>query len=447
MKPICDNLRFTVLCLAAWLLYSAAPCPAGDLIQRLEIPSSPNPVGSGARALGMGGAFIAMADDATAASWNPSGLIQLERPEISVVGAAFHRIEENRFGIYAPADGEETVSLASLNYLSAAYPFNFGGYNMVVSLNYQKRFDFTRKWSFPLPQKSQTLFLDQKVDYQQEGGLYAYSLAYCLQLTPRFSMGFGLNFWEDGIEENEWTQKTHQWGSGTSYGKEVAFHYQNIDRYGFSGFNLNFGLLWEIQRGFRIGAVFKTPFDADLRHESRYSAAIGYPNLPGPNADPWVETTSNETLEMPMSYGIGLAWRPDNELTMTLDLYRTHWEDFVLADKDGVRRSPVTGKAVSLSRIDPSHQVRAGIEYLFKFERHIVPVRGGLFYDPAPSENAPDDIFGFSLGTGIATRRLAFDLAYQYRFGEEIGGSVLNAWDFSQDLREHTVYSALIVYF
>jgi len=35
---------------------------------RLEIPSSFNPVGSGARALGMGGAFIPVADDATAAS-------------------------------------------------------------------------------------------------------------------------------------------------------------------------------------------------------------------------------------------------------------------------------------------------------------------------------------------------------------------------------------------
>lgn len=33
-----------------------------------DFASSPNPVGSGARAMGMGGAFIAVADDATAAS-------------------------------------------------------------------------------------------------------------------------------------------------------------------------------------------------------------------------------------------------------------------------------------------------------------------------------------------------------------------------------------------
>jgi hypothetical protein len=41
--------------------------------------------GSGARALGMGGAFLARADDATAASWNPAGLSYLRLPEVSLV--------------------------------------------------------------------------------------------------------------------------------------------------------------------------------------------------------------------------------------------------------------------------------------------------------------------------------------------------------------------------
>ena len=47
--------------------------------------AAPLPSGSGARALGAAGAFTAIADDATAASWNPAGLIQLERPEVSAV--------------------------------------------------------------------------------------------------------------------------------------------------------------------------------------------------------------------------------------------------------------------------------------------------------------------------------------------------------------------------
>lgn len=40
-------------------------------------------IGAGARALAMGGAFTAIADDATAAYWNPAGLTQLEKQEVS----------------------------------------------------------------------------------------------------------------------------------------------------------------------------------------------------------------------------------------------------------------------------------------------------------------------------------------------------------------------------
>jgi Flp pilus assembly protein TadD len=43
--------------------------------------------GVGARALGMGGAFYAIADDATAAYWNPAGLAYLQRKEITTMQA------------------------------------------------------------------------------------------------------------------------------------------------------------------------------------------------------------------------------------------------------------------------------------------------------------------------------------------------------------------------
>jgi tetratricopeptide (TPR) repeat protein len=44
--------------------------------------------GAGGRALGMGGAFFAIADDATAAYWNPAGLAQIQQKELTAMQAS-----------------------------------------------------------------------------------------------------------------------------------------------------------------------------------------------------------------------------------------------------------------------------------------------------------------------------------------------------------------------
>ena len=91
---------------------------------KIEFASSPNPVGSGARALGLGGAFIAIADDATAASWNPGALVQLGVPEISFSGSGIHRIEDNTFGTNPEADGPQSISQWDVNYFSMTHLFH-----------------------------------------------------------------------------------------------------------------------------------------------------------------------------------------------------------------------------------------------------------------------------------------------------------------------------------
>ena len=96
-------------------------CPAPAASQDIEIPSSFNPVGSGARAIGMGGAFIAMADDATAASWNPGGLIQLTMPEFSMVFNGLHRKEGITFKKQNPEETGRTVFLRKISIISVQF--------------------------------------------------------------------------------------------------------------------------------------------------------------------------------------------------------------------------------------------------------------------------------------------------------------------------------------
>ncbi len=421
--------------------------PAQEFYQRSEIPSSPNPVGSGARALGMGGAFIAIADDATAASWNPGGLIQLELPEISLVSDAFNRTDDNRFGIHPEADGRQTVSEIGMNYFSAAYPFNFRGYNMIVSLNYQKLYDFTREWHFPIRSDSESISSIQNSDYRQEGSLSALGLAYGIQVTPAFSFGFTLNLWDNHISRNEWKQDISVHGSGSMNGKTFVSESCSFHKYSFRGFNANIGILWNITDRLSLGAVLKTPFKADLRHDHSFSGVTHYPESPKYDGASDYTVESDESLSMPMSYGAGLAYQITKKFTLSIDAYRTEWDDFIQTDAKGEEFSPITGLPVGDSDISPTHQLRMGAEYLWITEKFIIPLCAGVFYDPAPAQGNPDDFFGFSVGSGVGWKQFHFDFSYQYRFAHNVGSSVLKKWDFSQDISEHTVYSSLVIHF
>ena len=118
----------------------------------IPIKAIPLPVGSGARALGQGGAFIAVVDDATAASWNPAGLIQLERLEASIVGSYLITDQEFSLGNYPLGFGDtldnEDVGRGDVNFLSAAYPFRFLRKNFVAAINYHQVMDFYTDISF-----------------------------------------------------------------------------------------------------------------------------------------------------------------------------------------------------------------------------------------------------------------------------------------------------------
>lgn len=425
----------------------------------VEIASSPNPVGSGARALGMGGAFIAVADDATAASWNPGGLIQLKKPEISVVGNWFYRTEDNEFGDDPQTSRSESVSEEDINYLSMAYPFTLFNRNMIVSLNYQHLYDFTRERKFPFRivtplEAGNTSIVDANQHYREKGSLSALGLAYCIQIIPQLSFGFTLNLWDDDISNNEWEENYHATGLQTmktasgSVMFERPFQYDRMVKYSLSGFNANVGILWRATDKLTIGLVFKSPFTADLKYKS-----VGkiIRNVGENQSIDITQEKENQKLDMPMSYGVGVSYRFSDKLTIAADIYRTEWQDFVLMDADGKETDPITGKSIHESDIDPTYQVRLGAEYLFinRKPRYVIPLRAGVFYDPAPAEGSPDDYYGFSLGSGIAIGRYVFDIACQYRFGNDVGGSsMIQSYDnFSQNVDEYMVYSSLIIHF
>lgn len=410
--------------------------------ERVEFGSTPNPVGSGARALGMGGAFISIADDATAASWNPAGLIQLELPEVSIVGAHTSRSDDYSYESYPDASSDQTISGTNLNYLSAAMPFELFNRNMILSLNYQHMYEFDKKVDLTYEERFQSSLAGELIEsnrrnYDQEGSLYSISPAFAAQITPRLSVGLTVNFWEDLLVDNEWKsiitiERTNSRGEFSE-----RIYNQYIDTYGFSGINYHAGFLWNLNSLITIGGVFKSPFKADIDHRyERYDMA-GDLNLFN-----WTQS-----LEMPMSYGIAAAFRVNDVLSFAFDLYHTHWEDYLLKTPSGEEISPVTGMSAHDSDIDPTTQVRLGMEYLKVMEKTVIPFRCGLFYDPEPARNSSDEFWGVSLGSGFLYKKFVFDIAWQYRVGNDVRGVTIGESRTSQDVREHKIYTSLIYHF
>ena len=67
-------------------------------------------LGVGARALGMGGAFAALANDVTAGYWNPAGLARLDYPEFILMhDAEFGGLVNNDYGAVALPVGPSTT--------------------------------------------------------------------------------------------------------------------------------------------------------------------------------------------------------------------------------------------------------------------------------------------------------------------------------------------------
>ncbi|MBF0525308.1 MAG: outer membrane protein transport protein [Deltaproteobacteria bacterium] len=412
----------------------------------MQIASSPNPVGSGARALGMGGAFIAVADDATAASWNPGGLIQLETPELSVVGAYGSSKDQNTSHFHPEANGEGTFSSFDVNYFSAAYPFHFLDRNMVVSLNVQHLYDFNKdiKYNFTtqgqqsgIPYRNDTSF-----SYESRGDLRTVSPAFSLEITPGLSLGATVNVWTDKLFwKNEWSRKL-SYTSKDSTGKELIGlldeKYHDI-----FGINYHVGALWNINKTVTLGAVLKTPFTMKLTRDT-------YQDVHPPNPPiPPIPSNTREDMELrfPISYGLGVAVRYSDHLTLSADIYRTEWSQYILKDSHGNETSPVADLPASQADVPATHQVRLGGEYLFILDKTIIPARAGLFYDPQPTQGGVNNFYGFSLGTGCMIGDMVLDVAYQFRWSLDSKGILLQVPDATTDETQHTFLMSVIYHF
>jgi long-subunit fatty acid transport protein len=349
--------------------------------------------GGGARALAMGGAFIALADDATASEFNPAGLWQLRRPEFAFQG--LYTWDErtvpllgktlNEFfdqGVVTPFFAHDEENYFVPSFASFVYPTQY--YVIGVS-------EFTNIFS-ESAYEDEELLTRETVSIREETANYALGLTLATQLAERLSFGTTLRY-------NFFRYEFERAGTSYDFTDEAP--------------SINFGVLWAPHRLLQLGAVYKSTQE-----------------LEGTYAGNSVDTRLPDTL------GVGLAFLPNDRWRIAFDVDRVWWSKF----------DPDSGGGVT----DPDFfkedvwRYHAGSEvYVGHWRETSFFLRGGYMYEESNATQArgsdpfwlalapePDSVDHYTFGVGMARRRYQLDLGVDLTEENGIDMIVSGVWYF-----------------
>lgn len=379
-----------------------------------------NRPGSGARAAGMGNAFIAVSDDGTAASWNPAGLSQLRKPELSLVYSAsrqhfFHEGYRTRdrsavFTILKTPSAE-----ANLEFASAAVPFSLGGRPVTLQVGWRRLYQFggglhgdVRRIPTSPQGRPESLI---RFDNDSNGSVDLWTVAGALRVTSRLSVGWSTDYYRG------------EWGESGNVSEDpgilgpLDFSALRVSNQ-VAGHTLNLGLLLAYP-SVRVGAVYHGALRGAFAgtQSLRSSLTKSFEASVGPD--------DGTELRFPRSIGLGVAWLPRPLVRLALDATYDEWTKFALVGRtagapDRVQ-SGFDGLPPDLSATRNTVTLNAGLERLFPVQGRYVPLRMGLTREPQgerdPWLRYDSNQTVLAGGTGVNSNSVKFDISLEYRWG------------------------------
>ena len=399
-----------------------APAAPSGIVDQDEIDltagASNIVLGVGARALGMGGAFLARPDDATAATWNPAGLSYLRRPEVSVVGDTLNTKTSLQSGA---AMDSTTLDLTNLDFVAVTYPLSIRGAAGSFQLSYQRAipFDSTRETITEVTLPSGATEVANVRTYDNSGGFDVLAFGFGFKASQTLRVGGTLNRWFNGYEQR--------------FERTPRRRVQRLDRFDLSAWNVNLGLIWSPVEDLNLAVVGKTPFTAKVvLYRERTDFVTGEDGAPDEAFGPFQHESDDVRLEFPGAWGVGASWRPRNNLTFSSDYTRTYWSKARIENYFTLLQVPETQSFVvrtfdslmwpnvDAEKQADSIQLRFGVEYIIFAGRVKVPIRAGYIneqiYTLDDRGQAPH-LNSVTVGTGLIAGSALLDVAYQYQDG------------------------------
>jgi long-chain fatty acid transport protein len=381
------------------------------LLAALARQARANPIdalGFGSRAIGMGGASTAVADDVSANYYNPGGLVRGRDLRIDIgyrYAQPILRIDGRDVGVDA-ARGWQVGLVAP----GAIGPFRFA-FGVALWLPDQR---LTRIRSLPFDQPRFVYY-----DNRLQRLFLAANLA--IQIVPGLYVGGGLTFMSRTIGQLflKGSVAVSDPDSSSLVTKInvdlVAVRYPQA------------GIFWDINRNLAVGLSYRHSFKLDVDLKFRVDGSVGDPGLPPVVPKGFFDARTVSTdLFQPWQLTGGVAARPWRHVLVAFDLTYAAWSEFPVPAAQlalALDIGPTFNDKVMLppARGYPKSQFhdivipRLGVEWRARDrERLSVDVRTGYSYEPTPvpdqigeSNLIDSDKHTFSLGAGLELGKLA----------------------------------------
>lgn len=332
-------------------------------------------LGSGARALGLGGTYTGIADDFSAIWWNPAGLAQVKRIEVqgTLLRTGFSN-DANYFG----AGREGATDAMRLNNIGAVFPVPVYQGALSFAFGYSQVTDFERRTEVKSGHAAQNW---DSFDELESGRLGQWSLAGAVDISANLSVGAGINYWSGSSDYS-------LLGDYTENGS--SFHTEQTLFTDLGGWNFNLGGMYRPGSMVRIGVAASTPFSMSLNEDWNFDGDDGY---------------FDYKMSYPWIWRIGGSIAPGRWL-VAADIEYRDWKSLEFRGE-----TPFEG----VSRAEANRQIRdtyesttrlsLGGEYLFP--AYGLRGRAGYSLEPSNFKNAGGDADKgiFTLGMGVLIDR------------------------------------------
>ncbi len=414
-------------------------------------------LGSGARALGMGNSFIAVADDYSAAMINPAGLGLMKRMEFT--GMMKYNSFANDVTLYGNTTSDDRAS-TDLGRIGLVFPYPVYRGSLVFAIGFNREKSFNRVISFngynsgnhsmiqelaanrddlayylglSYPVNTildETLIngnLNQDGKILQEGNLNSWSFSGAMEVSKGLFVGVTLN-----IKSGEFNSTRDYYEEDTRdvYGDDfqldpddsrtagfVRFYMNDIIKWDLSGWDMKLGMLYNINKFSRLGVTVKFPTTYTVKETYFTDGYSDFTSSSGFEFDAYEENFEYD-ITTPFELGAGAAFDMFG-LILSGDINVIDYTSMEFSDG-------LTSEARLNNNKEIKDIFRTAVNYSvgaeYKIPMTSLLIRAGYMYKPSPFKDDPSDYDRKYLtgGLGIVlNENVSIDVGYAHGFWKD----------------------------